>query len=260
MPLLHIPIDFELLDGIRRLAIKLGSDRALAIAFRLWSDWARVGRDWRPLDFPVPSNCTNAPKDWTQEPLSHILEQYCQWTREGDRPGELIPLCLGAGILAVVKTGDIDGLTLGGFWRFNEHLSPLHKTMQQRGGKAKASMARMRETENLASKQVALFGVHQADLLLIEGGKATEEEIKRATALIMRLDVACDRPQRRTEDYGERLMQDALVVIRAYTFEDADTVCRFLLRNADNPEIVKEPALVLSSFSDFLRKAKSKSS
>lgn len=266
MPLLHIPIDFELGDGVRRLAIKLGndrnrpdrpsgSDRALAIAFRLWSDWARVGRDWRPLDHPVP---TDGSKDWTQEPLSHILEQYCQWTQEGDHPGELIPLCLGAGLLSVVRVGDIDGLSLDGFWRPNEHLSPLHKTMQQRGGKAKAAMARMRETEKLASTQVALFGVHQPDLLLIDGGKATEEEIKRATALIMRLDVACDQPRRRASAYGEAMIRDALVVVRAYTFEDVDTVCRYLLRHADNPEVVKDPALILPSFSDLLRKAKQK--
>jgi hypothetical protein len=254
MPLLHIPIDFELGDGVRRLALKVNSpDRALAIAFRLWSDWGRVAREWRPLDFASPEGSA---RNWDAEPLCHILEQYCQWGRQpGEPAGELIPACLSAGILTIQRRGDIEGLVLANFWRCNEHLSPDHKTMQQRGGRAKAAMARMREAENLAVQQVRLFEVHQGDLPLVSEGDASQEELKRATALVMRLDVACDLPQRHTNDFGGQLMKDALVVVRAYTFEDVDCVCRFLLRHADNPEIVREPALILPCFGDLLRKA-----
>lgn len=252
MQLLQLPIDFELSDSVRRLAIKHGADSALAICFRLWCDWGRCGKEWRALSLPIADGAPGI--DWKNEPLARIIEQYCQWKGE---EGALMADLLTCGLIESHRQGSIDGLILVGFWSFNEHLSPNHKTMQQRGGAIKAKNQKLRDMDRLAQQQVRLFEVHkQGELSLVSGDKATDEEMEAATRLIMKLDVACDLPQRRTEDYTSAMIASAISVVRLHTPDEIDLIIRFLIKNSDNPALVRDPAAILSAFGDQLRKAK----
>lgn len=246
---LNLPIDLEFSDPVRRLAAFLGTDKALAVAVRLWSDWGRCGAQWRILAQGV---------ELKADPLARILESYCRW--EGE-PGELITHCLNSGLLSIEERGSLNGLVLAGFWALNQHLSPGYKTIQQRGGKARALKLKFQEVGNLAVQQAKIFDLQGkafgADSLgLVSSDPATKEEIQKATDLIMRLDLACDRARRRTEEYTSKLMADALVVVRGFTFEDVDCVCRHLLAHAEDPSLVRETGLILLSFADLLRKSK----
>ena len=243
-PLLSLPLDFELCDPVRRLSILLESpDAALTVAFRLWVDWGRSGKEWRVMD------CHDVhERDWSKETLVRLLEASSR--RVILKQGELIQQCVAAGLIFVERRGDMDGLVLANFWEHNRHLSPLHKTMQQRGGAAKAKLAQMRDSEGLAIKQVKLLEARQPDLPLVSGQRATAEERKAAVVVIMRLDIACNRPVRITSEYEKSIIA-AVDVVRKHTFADVDLVCRYLIAHDED---AFDPDHVLLAFGDYLCK------
>jgi pentose-5-phosphate-3-epimerase len=114
----------------------------------------------------------------------------------------------------------------------------------------KAAMSKMKNVEDLASRQVTLFGQME-----IAFGEATPEQIEKATALIMRMDLACDRPQRRTEDF-KRIMEKAVTVVRTNIPDDVDRVLKYLIKHASDSSIVNDPDYVISTFDDYLNKTK----
>lgn len=135
---LHLPLDFEMREDIRRLANRmrvLSSENklttqeaaapvAMATVYfvRLWSDWGRCGTDWRALKLPFAGDA----HEWAKDDITFILEDFCGWKGAA---GELVKLCVECGILLLHQRGDLWGLVLNDFWRYNEHLSPDFKSM-----------------------------------------------------------------------------------------------------------------------------------
>jgi len=257
----HIPPDFEQRDDVRTLALVFRRDPVVAQfvqdvqafaslrVLRLWLDWARVGAEWRPL-----LHARIEKRDWNSESLAHLITESCGWKAE---PGVLMECLLVAGVLSVVARGDLDGLVLNDFAKFNEHLLPGYRSIQSRGGLAKEEKRRAAELQQLAAQQARVMEQKGLDLFGGEDG-VTEEERQKCLAVVMGFDGVCGRVQRTSQEYVEdkALMRDALRVLRSCTWDDVVLVQRYVRGERENPSVVKETGAILRGFDDFLRKAK----
>ena len=252
IPLLHLPLDFERREDVRRLGRALGNqEMALNIALLIWLDWGRAGVEFRLLKF--------APKQsgypWKDDDLTFVIEDLFCGDGKGRVPGAIITKAIEATLLRTEQRGAVWGLVLNDFWRFNSHLSPSHRTIQQKGAIAKHSRKEARDLELAAAKQIEL--IRSQGHLVFESAVADADETKRSIALVMRFDRACDKPLRGTSDYTEQtsLMATALRVIRAHSNDDINRVCEYVIANRENPRLVKLPERLLEKFDDLLRKA-----
>jgi hypothetical protein len=259
IPLLHIPLDFERREDVRRFTRLVGEDFALVWAIRLWTDWGTAAVEFRPLGFsqkkPDPFDAEEY--QWKDDDLTYIVEEFCYGgPTKLEAPGFLIKKAIAAGMIQVVKRDGSWGLILNDFWRFNAHLSPTHKTIQQRGAIARNAIRSVAEVEELADKQVRMMSDIGKQFALPIDQKPTTEEVKRCVATIMMLDRACDRPLRKSEDYAknEPLMTLALNVVRGYTLNEVRMVYEYLVAHRDDPRTVKLPDRILERFGELLRK------
>ena len=254
-PHLHLPIDFELRDDVRTLVSRFRADgleqsaaamRACVFSFRAWSDWARTGSDWRPL------SRGDGVVDWSRENLAALIEEFCGW--DGER-GKLVEQFLQVGMLALEHRGDLLGLRLLDFYSYNEHLDPGFRSVQSKGGHAKAEKARLRQAEQMAEQQVRLFE-NQGALPFGQDQVAPEEQ-KKAISLIIRIDMACGRSVRSTAEYTEdrNLVRDALMMVRRYTPHEIQAVCTYLTKHRNNPAVEKDASRIVAGFSDLVGKA-----
>lgn len=251
---LHLPLDFEMRDDVRRLVIRLKETagefaKPLAATYfvRLWADWGRSGVEWRSLDLPFQG----VEHPWEKEAIAHMIEEFCDWR---GRTGELLKIFMETGLVQTFQRGDLYGLLLNSFWEFNAHLAPGFKTVQQKGGLAKAEKTRQYEAEKMAAQQQLVLE-KQGALKLDEALKVSPEEEKRAIAFIMSMDRACGVRVRNSIQYSAPLLQLAVAIIRAYPREKIMLVERYLYKNERNPEVVKIPDLVIQKFDEVYRKS-----
>lgn len=253
-PVLHLPLDHELREDFRRLVQALkpivgeaAKIHASCYFTRLWCDWGRCATEWRYLDMPY----AGADHAWAKEPLAHMLEEFCEWKFE---TGSLIKLAVQSGVILLKQNGDIWGLVLNDFWKFNDHLSPDFKSQQQRGGMAKASKRRQAEAEAMAGQQLAVLEA-QGQLKFDQEMKVSEDEQKRAVTFMMRMDRACCVPVRSSSQYSPNLLKQAVIIIRRYTNDQIAIVERYLYKNRGNPEVVKVADRVIAEFDAYFQRA-----
>jgi len=263
-PALHFPIDFERREDARRFCRAIGdADKALAYLFRMWVDWATTGVDYRELrDLPARAE-GELPEAtmivWNECELTFIIEDFCGWT---GKPGELLGNALAAGVLRLERRGmdgfGTEGLVLNNFWQFNSHLSPHHKTMQQKGAIARNARRTAKEIEVEAAHQVDVIKGRGKQFALPLDVQATPDETKKAVALIMMIDRACGKPLRKSSEYtqNEQLMINALNVVRGVPREDIEKVYEYVIANRDNPRLGKIPGRIIEHFGEHLGKAK----
>lgn len=257
--LLSIPTEFKLTEAFRmfkhRLMMLDYNERdAFCFALSFWFDWAMAGVEFRqlhgkPLDV---NNCDWDSYDWEGEDLTHIIESYCQWNGE---IGGLLRVAIASGYVQVQQRNGVWGLVLKNFWAFNEHLSPEYKSIQQRGGLAKAEAMRKRKIEEEAEEQRKLFEL-QGILPFDEDSKPTKEEERLVYALVMRMDRACGERVRLGSSYSKELMDLALRVIRTYSADDISLVEVYLIEHREDVRVVKITDRILQNFSEYLEKAK----
>lgn len=251
IPLLHLPLDFERREDVRRFRRLLGNpdpDMALNVAVLLWLDWGRAGVEFRPLKFaPKPTGTY----PWKDDDLTFVIEDFCGATSD---PGFLITKAIEATLLRTEQRGVGWGLVLNDFWRYNSHLSPTHKTIQQRGNIAKNARREAKELASAAEKQSQLL---QDQTIFAMDIVANPEETKNSIALVMRLDRACGKPLRATSEYlaQKALMTDALKVVRKYSNDDINRVTEYVIANRENPRLVKLTERLLEKFGELLGKA-----
>lgn len=257
LPLVHLPLDFEQRAEVRTLARifrqhpERFTDPAAAAAIcvlRLWMDWGRVGRDWRPLQHG------RVDRDWLKENLAHLIAECCQWT--GD-PGDLMAFLLEAGVLVLTECGDLDGLILTGFSDSNPHLLPGYESLHSKGARIMHEKRRAEEVAALALQQSSVLQQAGFELFPAEA-MVTPEEQQKCIALVMGFDGVCARTLRTSAEYvaDAALMRDALRVLRGHTWEDIILVQRYIRGQRANPVVVKDTAAILRGFDAHLGKAK----
>jgi hypothetical protein len=255
-PALHIPVDFERREDVRRFCRAIGdADKGLAYLFRMWIDWATAGHEFRKIrDLPASGDIA-----WDELELTYIIEDFCGWT---GKTGELLGKAMASGVMRLERRDlggfGSEGLVLDAFWQFNSHLSPTHKTMQQKGAIAKHARKAVDETHSAASHQVDLIEGRGRQFALPLDAKVTSEETKNCVALIMVLDRACNKPLRKSLEYtqNESLMTSALHVVRKFSKEDIDAVHEYIIANRDNPRLGKIPERILERFGEHLDAAR----
>lgn len=252
-PCLHLPLDFEMRADLRMLAMKfkalsLPKVWAVATFARVWSDWGREGVEWRPIDGPFAGDG----HDWSKETLTFIIEEMCGWAETGQPAGELMKACLSAGVMVMVRRGDLWGVMLNEFWRSNAHLDPNFISIQKRGGLVKAAKFQQKQVDEMAGQQTKIL---QGQLELPVEVAASADEQKRAIGLVMRMDRACGLPVRASSQYTADLVVAAVKVIRRYGSQQVSLVETYLQKNRDNPEVVKVPDRIVVDFDAYYKKA-----
>jgi hypothetical protein len=258
-PLLHLPLNFERLEYVRRFArlqavafvhdlpkqfpVGVGHTAVLTV-LRMWMDWATAGTDFRPLKLRFD---TADSYDWASDDLTYVIEEYCE--HDGG-PGELIRHALLAGVMKIEFRDNNYGLVLADFWRFNDHLAPDYQTLQQRAAHAKHAKRKARLTE-----QSTLLAVEAQ--LAFDQSDVTEAEARQIVALVIRVDRACGLPVRPASEFMNQkpLMTAALRVVRNFKSEDIDCVCEYVMANRNNPRLVKLTERLLEKFGELLGKA-----
>lgn len=286
--LLHVPLDFELREEVRSLAMgstgdppvagdppaspplatALGASLAVLYTFRLWCDYGRAGTDWRPLGLPMDADWRMT--DFKRFPLAGVLENYCGWKGEA---GVLIHILIAAGVLVVEQRGGashhspitdhrspsdrLHGLTLTGFARFNEHLLPGYRSQWQKGGHATAARKHRDQLVIAAAQQQKMFEQERVTLF-DEKAPPSKDESQAAILLVMQLDTACGRSLRTTREYtaDKTLMAEALRRARTYTRPEIDLALRYLDSERLNPAVPKDSTIILRDFEAILEQAK----
>ncbi|GEM_PF-4411560 len=258
MSLLHLPLDFEAREDVRRLAIILGKDYSLldpkfwaaVFAFRLWMEWGRAAKEWRALDQAWERQGIGG--CWENEPLAWLIHETIACKNLS--LSSMMASFTSAGILQIEQRGDLSGLVLNDFWTYNKHLSPDHLTIQQMGGKGKAHARLLRETEVAAKKQTELMAAQGSLNLLFVTNGSTPEQRERAIALIMKLDAVCNLPMRPSSGFTRTEVDHAFAIICSCTLQQIDAVCRYVMNHREDPSVPREPSRILSSFNDLLNK------
>lgn len=266
---LHLPLDIELHQGVRRLAmsiypnssqstlpsgsrpdrtlVEIGPDMALTIVVRVWLEWGRSGMEWRPLD----QTFAGTEHAWDQESLCQLLETAC-----GSRnvwSGQLIPLLAKCGVLSLKQKGDLWGLELSReFWEENAHLDPDYQTPQKRGGHAKAAIQEKKKLECMAEQQERIL---QTALELPEGKERDRDTDRKSISLIMRIYRACQMGIPGTADYTIPLLDVAQDILSRYKEEHILTVEKYLYRHREDVAVVKNPTMILKDFDTIYRAA-----
>ena len=284
LPTLHLPLDFEKRASVRLLGRKLGSARdsragfgdspkrifspadpheyAVVAALRVWLDWASSAVEWRP--FRRAQNDKER-IEWTKEDLTFIIEGAAGWH---DNDGAFMQAAVEAGFIVIeeraILTSDLGpltsspapsalGLTLDGFWPLNEHLSPDYKSIQQRGGEARAARRLFSEVDVLAEQRREIFEKQGA--LPFGTEKLSPEEQTLCFAIFIRLYRACNLPVPSAADFTEAAMSEVRAIARLYTPEQISKVESWLIENRDNPVVVKIPARIISDYALVAAKA-----
>lgn len=248
MVAVHLPLDFERRASVRLLGHKLSApfDVTVAIALRIWMDWALSRTEFRPLKHR-PQNDT---VDWAKEDISYVIETaaYLQ-----PNPGFLLQACLDAGFIRLEQRAETFGLVLDGFWDLNEHLSPDHKSMQQRGGLARHAYRMRDESAKAAEDRKKIF--EKQGIFPFGNHETTEKEQELCYALLIRLYRICGLETAPQSSFTEATMVDALFVVRNFTLEQITKIEEWILDNRENPEVVKIPERILSGIGDYAAKA-----
>lgn len=262
----HIPLNFERRQDVRLLVRDLGhfaapdgrEDRnaatstlgycsgALYTALAIWMEFGGVGQDWRPLRHPLMGEPAAHP--WHDEEITYLLESAVGWHRAR---GLLVPEALRAGILRIEKRGDVAGIVLNDFARYNAHLLPGYVSMQQKGAAASADSRRRKEDVEAGRQQGRILAA-QESLPIFEGQSATREEIDGAITLIMQIDRARGAPARLSQHFTESLIEAGVEVKRKFPDEEIAAALDYLIANRETPAVIKRADFVLSHFAEYV--------
>lgn len=247
---LHIPVDYELTDGVRLLAAVFGAEKAALYVLRLWIDCARQAKAWRPLA-GLAADKPPGRVMWEAEALSGLIESACGF--EGSR-GELMTEFLAAGVIALEYKEDRVGITVPDFIELNAHLLPGFLTLQAKGGRAKAAKQKIADVTAAAGKTRQLLDLKE--VLLFDESVPTKDQ-EDALALVMGIDSACGRQLRNASQYQgqQALMQEALRRIKRSSREEIEWVLKYLFENHGKAHCPSETEIVLRDFEKLLRYA-----
>lgn len=248
-PAIKFPLDFERRGSLRLLVRKLEIDasHALAIAVRIWMDWAIAGVEARSLRRVVNDNVEI---DWTKEDLTYVIEGGAGWHGAS---GDLIAVCIDSGFIVLRRSPGKNELLLDGFWPLNEHLSPDFKSIQQRGGKARQALRYREEGDRAAAERQKAFELQ--GVLPFGSVETTGEEQKFCYALFIRLHRICGLDIPLADRFSTQAMTDALYVVRNYTAEQIQGVEEWIFENRERVDVVKLPDRILENFGKYAAKA-----
>lgn len=254
-PLLHLPVDWERKAPVARLARRMAQSGfaewsifAPLYFVRMWTEWASNPEEWRPLCAHVAEVSAH---DWAKEDLCYIIAMACGWPADGG--AGLLRCAIEAGVYEIQARGEISGLVLADWWRYNEHLSPDYRSMQSKGGAATRLTNAAKMAAHMAEQQ-ALIWSQQGNLMLAEQSESADEQ-RAALALVIQLDRHCGNAVRLTAGYGSAILHDAVAVVRKHLQPAIDRVLIYLSENRSNAQVVKVPERVLERFDEYLAAA-----
>jgi hypothetical protein len=256
-PCLHLPLHFERRETVRLLARKIATINeayapaafGLAVALRIWNEWAATGKEFRLLKLPKNDN---GQIDWSKEDMAFVIED-AAGLQIGD-DGKLMQSALESGFISYEVREGVAGLILEGFWPLNEHLSPDFKSIQQRGGEARAAARFREESEKGARERKKIFD--QQGILPFGSQQTTANEQEHCYALYLRLHRVCGLDgSPPAEKFSEQTMLDALYVVRNYTPDQIVKIEEWILSSRDNPQVVKIPERILEGIGKYAEAA-----
>ncbi len=270
---LHVPVDFERLPEFRALRVVVGAecstwnigakaflvDPLCALLFlRLWVDLAYQATITRPLGLLPPEG----------------VELFVSGFKElsGAMPGfDPIKLLVAAGLLKAVdgrsKMEDGAATPVSNpssnahlpssflcerFARWNEHLALDHKSAQVRGAEHSA-LARNKRNIAQASAQQSML-LPPASFKKRDNTPLTGTEMNRALTVINMVDNCLKLARRRSGDYPDGLLHDAVEVCERYDPDQLETAYYWIIDHRDHPGIPKTTEQLLANFGSVVFK------
>lgn len=248
---LAIPLDFDRRQTTRLFCRAISgvnpNAMPLLVAYQVWMEWATGGSEWRALRHRVEDPDTHR---WEVEDITHIVESFVSWSGE---TGGLIRCALRSGFMKLEDRQEMSGLVLVDYGRFNGHLDPNFKTIQQLGGEARSRKLREKAIQAEAAQRREVFD--SQGILPFGETQVTKEEQELCYALVMRIDRACGAPPRSGDGFGKSLLSDALTVVRTCTPGEIEAVEIYVVENRANPSVVTVPDRILSNFRSYVADA-----
>ena len=88
---------------------------------------------------------------------------------------------------------------------------------------------------------------------IFESQGAGTQEIDAAHALISGVDRACGHSARLTGDFTQLLIEAAVEVTRNFQGREIENAMNYLIKERDNPAVVKRTDSVLAHFAEYVR-------
>jgi len=223
----------------------VSKESALLSAYRIWGDWFLAGVEFRPLK----TLCENFRDHcWTAEDVTYVLTEAA-----GISDAQALMVAgLESGFFSLNSDGKSIGLAH--FWRYNPHCSPNYQTIQQKGGHAAKAAERLVEMGKTAHERRLVLESQGALPFGDDVPPGAEQD--KCLLLIDRMDRACGLRLRTSQDYLKgSLLRDALSVIRCTSDDQISLVEKYLIRERENPAVVKVPERILQNFSEIVLKA-----
>jgi len=93
----------------------------------------------------------------------------------------------------------------------------------------------------------------EEQLPIFESQGASTQEIEAAHALISGVDHACGHSARLTGDFTQPLIEAAVEVTRNFQGREIEKAMNYLIKERDNPAVVKRTDFVLTHFAEYVR-------
>lgn len=214
---LRLPIDLLQLPPFRQLKTRFGLERSLFIWFVLWQELRYRAQE---------GNCP------------------------GRLPGVEVPLLLAALSLAepdeAAQRDIFDHIVSSGLLKPDGqdfvcprfallHGAEPNRSQAQKGGDMRAYTQRMKKATSQTFQQSLL--ISEAKLVDEQGEPLLAEEVKRVMRLIVACDNALFKPNRPPFGYTEGLIQEARAVLKRFSDEEIDLVCRTVALHRNHPSL-----------------------
>jgi len=223
-----LPIDLLQLPPFRKLRTKLhrageanGVEQALLIWWVLFQDLKYRAQEGGPAG--------RMPKADQQSFLSELATQF-EETAHAVKIDEIIPTLVELKIL--IEDGEDYVCTR---YAVLNGEGSAGRTNAQRGGDMRAYDHRARKLGEATLQQ----SLQIADSKLVddEGLPLPAEEVRRITRLVVACDNALFKPLRPSPGFTEGLIQSARTVLKKYTDEEIDQVCRIVAMHRNHPAL-----------------------
>jgi hypothetical protein len=214
---LRLPIDLLQLPSFRQLKTRFGLERSLLIWFVLWQELR-----YRAQEGNCPGRLPAA-----EVPVVLAALSIAEPDESAQR--EIFNQIVASGLLKP----DGQDFVCPRFALL--HGAEPNRSQAQKGGDMRAYTQRMKKAAGQTFQQSLL--ISETKLVDEEGQPLPAEEVKRVMRLIVACDNALFKPNRPPFGYTEGLIQEARAVLKRFTDEEIDLVCRTVALHRNHPSL-----------------------
>jgi hypothetical protein len=235
---LERPEDRRFLMELKHL--EAPEDSARLYLYRLWADYATGGSDRREITHPEA--------EIGKDGAVRLLEDFCGWVGVS---GDLVRAALAAGFLSIDSRDGKRALVCTGFFPINSAWCRDGKSMQKKGGLARAAQNQKRATERDAAARETLW------LRRNDEFDVTPEQRGAALRFVMRLCRAVNLATPDDEALRAGPFRKAAEILDRADEATVERTLLWLISNRSEPDIPQRIDQLLRGWDTFVSRAQS---